>query len=240
MTKAGNPTVEWMEIGRSTTSKTENKKRANVQIDNYYVVIGFEVNKPSAFKDKTHDLAEDYGHAFFYIVKNEIVSMIFSFGPDGPGKHGWFNKAEESLLPAPLKNGFNNSRPGTADYHISEHVKAFRINITLKQGIALGKATQKARADIKSGKIRYTAYMNDTCAESARELLSEAKIDNPSGFGWVKHSQMLSFPIAWATNPYMWHHNFIKSGAIELNFRPPVYDWTPTVGEPDPILGVRN
>lgn len=108
--------------------------------------------------------------------------MVFSFGPDGPGKNGWLNKGNKIPLPAPLKNSYNNSRPGTADYHITEPVKAFKIKLTLKQGLALEEATMKARDNIKSGKIRHTAYSNDTCAETAREILSEAKIENPSEY----------------------------------------------------------
>lgn len=227
----------WIEVGRSQSSKIENKNRTQVLLDDYYVVIGFEVNNPNAFKNKVHDLAIDYGHAFFYIVKNKLISMVFSFGPGTIGKFGWFNDGGESKIPAPLKDGYSNSRLGTADYEITEPVKAFKIKITAAQGAALEAATKKARDEIFQRKIMYTAYVNDTCAETAKEVLSEAEIDNPSGLGLVKHSGILPFTLTWATNPYMWHHELLESGAVELKFSPPPGPWVPPVGAPDPIFG---
>lgn len=37
----------WVSAGSSQTSPVENKIRAQVSIDSYYVVVGFEVNNPS-------------------------------------------------------------------------------------------------------------------------------------------------------------------------------------------------
>jgi hypothetical protein len=241
MTGPTSGSKKWIEVGRSQSTLTENKNRAQVQLDDYYVVIGFEVNKPDAFKDKVHDLSVDYGHAFYYIVKNKSISMVFSFGPDGDGKNGWLNRGQNKYIPAPLKNGINNSRPGTPDYIISEPVKAFRIKISTKQGVALEAITKEAREDVKTGKIQYSAFLNDTCAETARELLADADIDNPSGSGTVKHSRVMPVSVPWVTNPYMWHHNFVKSGSVEKIFTPPPErTWRPTIGQSDPIFGDVN
>jgi hypothetical protein len=236
------PEKKWVEIGRSTTSSPDNKKRAEVKVDDYYVVVGFEVNNASAFKDDTQDLAIDYGHAFFYVVKNKVIVKLLSFGPGGAGKTGWFNRGSSEApngynTGAFIKDGYQNSRPGDADYPITETVKAFKINLTQKQGTDLVAVTENARKDIKSGKQRYTAYLNDTCAETARDILKKASITTPSGSGKVKHSDIVSFPIAYAVNPYMWHHNFKKEGKTEVTYKPPYASWRPPTGEMDPIFG---
>lgn len=233
----------WIEIGSSTTSPKDNKTRAEVVVDDYYVVIGFEVNKSEAFKDETQDLGKDYGHAFFYLVKNKKVVKSFSFGPKGPGKIGWFdsggiggvdNKYDTGAV---LKDGYKDSRPGSPDYHISEPVKVFKLKLTPKQARDLITETDLVREKINSGKQKYTAFMNDTCAETARDILKSANIDTPSGSGKIKHSGVASFPIAYAVNPYMWHHNFIKNGNTETSFDPPGRpEWHPPIGEPDPIF----
>jgi hypothetical protein len=223
----------WEEIGRSTTSPTKNTTRKEVKVDDYYVVVGFEVNNMKAFQPATvisgklipdvimagdvttlvHDLNIDYGHAFFYIVKNNLVGQVFSFGPKGGGKVGWFG-AGDNLTPnkynrgAFLKDGFKNTRPGIPNYHVNEKINAFKIALSLKQGLSLLKETDKIRAEITSGKQKYTAYMNDTCAEAARDILSSSDIDTPSGSGWVKHTGVVNFPLVYAVNPYMWHHRF--------------------------------
>ncbi len=225
---------EWIELGRSTSSPKENTDRAIVELDDYYVVIGFEVNNPKAFMDKTHDLAVDYGHAFYYVVKNSLISKALSFGPGDEGKIGWFNSGR----PAPIKDGYMNSRPGDVDYPIRETVKAFKIALTPAQGRILELETEKFREKVKSGKEKYTAYLNDTCAESARDLLDAADIRTPSGSGRVKHSDILSFPIAYAINPYMWYSNFVDEGISEMVMElGEDEEWQPPVGEIDPIFG---
>ena len=213
---------------------TDDKKRKEVvvKVDVYYVVVGFEVNKPEAFKANqidlplvepitvtyTHDLAVDYGHAFFYIVKNDKISQIFSFGPEANGKRGWFGKGSDTDTSrnkhdggAILKDGRANTRGGTPDYRITEIVNAFKIPLAAPIGIALETKTNVMRKKIVDLDQQYTAYMNDTCAETARDLLSSAGIDTPSGSSMVKKSNIVNFPVAYAINPYMWHHNFVTS-----------------------------
>lgn len=234
----------WIEVGRSTTTDPSNTDRKEVELDDYYVVVGFEVNHPDAFKDKIHDLGIDYGHAFFYIVKNKKVSKLFSFGPGGRGKVGWLDKGNQ-LVPngydrgAAIKDGYQNSRPGDADYAITETVKAFKVPLSQKQGIDLEAETDAVRKKIRDGKQRYTAYINDTCAETARDILTDANVSTPEGAGKIKHSGIAPFSVAYAVNPYMWHHNFKESGAAEATFFIPVgsSDWRPPIGDADPIFG---
>jgi hypothetical protein len=221
-------TGTWEEIGRSTTSPIENKERKEVKVDEYYVVVGFEVNHPEAFVDNTHDLAVDYGHAFFYVVKNKVVSKFLSFGPAGVGK----------VVPySPIKDGYANARPGTPDYGIDDKVKAFKIILTVKQGIKLEAKTEERRKLIISKKLKYTAWSNATCANTARSVLSDAGINTPSGDSNVKKSDVLGKVfIPWQVNPYKWHDSFVKAKQKEVTYVPPSKGWTVSVGDADPIF----
>lgn len=235
---------QWKAVATSTMTPTDNKKRKEVELkDSYYVVVGFEVNSPAAFVNNTHDLAEDYGHAFFYTVRNNIIQQRFSFGPNGLGKTGWFDSGGRNRgtpnnydTGAILKDGFKNSRPGTPDYGISEKILSFKITLTKKQAEELENNTRKVREQIISGKQQYTAYINDTCAETARDILSESGIDTPSGTGKIKHSDIANFPVAYAVNPYMWHHNFKNSGYKEINYEADERSWLPPLGAKDPLF----
>ena len=242
-------TSVWKEIGRSLTTPTATTKRAEVKIDDYYLVVGFEVNMAMAFVDNTHDLGISYGHAFFYLVKNKMVTKSFSFGPSGSGKIGWFNagaagEGNKYNTGAKLKNGYINARPGTPDHAITEPVKAFRIKLTLVQAKNLEIQVDKIRMEIQNKKYKYNVIVNDTCAESAKEVLDDSGIDTPSGSGSIKDSKRFSFVITSAVNPYQWHHNFKQAGHKEVVFKPPsVMDptnpgvWHPPIGVLDPIFG---
>ena len=245
MTKKPSRTMKWANIGSSSTSPVEQSARKIVELDVFYLVIGFEVNRADAFKHNIHDLAIDYGHAFYYLVKNLKIVQSFSFGPHGLGKVGWLDKGRSKgkqiyTVGAIKKDGVKNSRPGTADYEITEKVKSFKIPITRKQAEALIQNTVKARAEIYSGKLTYSAIVNDTCAETAKEILEDSNIDTPSGFGWIKHSNITDIPIAYAVNPYKWHRDF-KTSYDEVTFRsaePPT--WIPIIGETDSIYGTTS
>ncbi|WP_137172678.1 hypothetical protein [Massilia sp. HP4] len=245
MTKTPTGTIKWANIGSSSTSPVEQTVRRIVELDVFYLVIGFEVNSADAFKHEIHDLAIDYGHAFYYVVKNLKIVQSFSFGPHGLGKIGWLDKGRSTgkqiyTVGAIKKDGVKNSRPGTADYEITEKVKSFKIPITGKQADALIQNTNKARAEIYSGKLTYSAIVNDTCAETAKEILDDSNIDTPSGFGWIKHSSISEIPIAYAVNPYKWHRAF-KASYDEVTFRPgDPPTWRPIVGEADPIYGTLS
>lgn len=237
MTAIRKVTESWLAIGTSKTSPTENKTRAQASLDSYYVVIGFEVNKPEAFVDDIHDLAKDYGHAFFYLVKNISIKCAFSFGPAGIGKVGLLNRGRTMTS---IKNGANNARPATADYGITELVKAFKIPVTKKQAESLEQEVKSLRIEIYYDKVKYSALVNDTCAETAKEVLDNADVETPGGSGWIKHSDKMSVSVAYAVNPYKWHKNFKKEYS-ETNFKPDVMgEWIPVVGEDDPIFGAAG
>jgi hypothetical protein len=250
---------KWSNIGESISSLISNKKRKDVKVDDYYVVVGFEVNKPEAFVGDVHDLAVDYGHAFFYIVKNLLVEKVFSFGPAGAGKVGWGglgsnenpNWANTGAL---LKDGYQNSRPGTADYGITELVTAFKVTIDHATGLKVVKKTEEMRQKIVNG-MRYVAYLNDTCADIARDVLQSAGVKTPEGSGFVKHSGMgiatgtdIDVPLLGNkkigfshVNPYMWHKNFKAGAFASATYAPPIDpatggQWKPTVGSSDPIF----
>lgn len=225
----------WFSIGSSQTSPIENKIRAQVSLDTYYIVVGFEVNNPKAFVDEIHDLAQDYGHAFFYLVKNKTIKSLFSFGPAGMGKFGLLNRGGAMTS---VKNGVQNGRPATADYGITEPVKAFKMGLTKRQAEMVEHEVKKIRIEIYSGSVEYSALVNDTCAETAKEVLDDADVQTPKGSGWIKHSSKLSVAVAYAVNPYQWHNDF-KARYPEMNFNPDVEgEWLPVVGEDDPIFGV--
>lgn len=203
---------KWVKIGSSATSPVSNTQRKEVFADTYYLVVGFEVNNPNAYKDRVHVLDEDYGHAFFYTTKNAAVTQFFSFGPAGAGKVGWFNSGVRKDS-APIKDGYADSRPGTPDYEISEDIRIFKIDITASQAEGVIAETNKVRQAIISGKQQYTAWVNDTCAETAKEILDDAGIKTPAGSGPISKNGL---KLAYAVNPYRWHENFVKAGMREV------------------------
>jgi hypothetical protein len=78
--------------------------------------------------------------------------------------------------------------------------------------------------------------MNDTCAETARDVLHAADISTPSGSGPVKHSGIVNAPIAYAVNPYAWHQNFKKAGYAEVVGKLDDADPSLLVGAADPLF----
>jgi hypothetical protein len=237
----------WTKIGQSETSPIDNKVRKEVQLDSYYVVIGFEVNRSHAYVDGTHDLAVDYGHAFFYLVKNTLIARVFSFGPNGPGKVGWIDKGGQRWMRnryntgAILKDGTTTSRPATPNYAISEPVRAFRILLSFGQAKRLEQEVDKARSQIMNQQIKYNAMFNDTCAETAKEVLDDSGIETPSGYGTVKHSGILQLPLSYSVNPYQWHRDFKASGYKEVQYKPDKPGaWLPPIGTVDPVFGGKT
>jgi hypothetical protein len=194
-----------------------------------YVVLGFEVNDPSALTEEkvffsrrlVHNLDVDYGHGFFYVVddlKGKVVKF-FSFGPSGQGKVGWFNSGNTTA--APIKNGYADSRPGTPDYIIKEDTKLFRIMLTPDQFSNLLHETDKERDRIITGKQKYTAWINDTCAEAARDILLASGITTPSGTGVIRQPPVMVF----AVSPYIWYDNCVKAGYKEVELKPNIFNW---------------
>ena len=83
----------------------------------------------------------------------------------------------------------------------------------------------KFRKKAASGDEQYTAYMNDTCAEAAKDVLDDADIDTPSGKGYVTTPSEITnllfnpvyidgrkLPMTGQTfvNPYSWYDQFKK------------------------------
>lgn len=249
----GDPGKKWVLLGKSvTTPKHPDKKPKEVVISLPYAVVGFEVNNEAAFteidlmpdnkffnpldvhsKHWVHHLDEDYGHAFFYIVQYDKVVEFFSFGPNGKGKVGWMNKGGGSHAPnkwdlgAVIKEGHADSRPGTPDYEVGEDTRLFRIDLTVEQYSILIKETTKQRELITSGKQKYTAWVNDTCAETARDVFVAAGINTPSGTGLIQKSVVWVY----AVTPYMWYHNFKKEGRKEARISKRKRTWEVIMGD---------
>lgn len=200
------------------------KPTTSVVLNKYIVTIGFEVNYPDAFverdngwvsksNERTQLLDIDYGHAFFYVTKNDIVEVFFSFGPSGAGKSGWFNKGNSQApnkwnAGAPIKDGYASSRPGTPDYGIGETATLYRIVVNEDSAKKIIAEANQVRQQIISGDQKYTAWINDTCAETARDILSKYISNLPDGTGAIKQA---GIPTLNVINPYMWHYNFKKS-----------------------------
>ncbi len=187
---------QYREIGRSTCTPTTQTERKEVKILLPYVVVGFEVNNPNghAFDNLVQNLdmgnGGDYGHAFFYLVEDGKIVRLFSFGPNGErGKFGWLglgNKHPASRTGAVVKDGLKDERPSTANYQISEATSLFRVDVTKEQVDKLKAETDELVKDIKKGYEPYTVWRNDTCAETARDLLLKADIKTPEGAGKIK------------------------------------------------------
>lgn len=173
----------------------------------YIVTVGFETNVSTAFVYRTYDrgrdrftqeltqvLGEDYGHAFFYVTLSDVVQVFFSFGPNGPPK-------KESVR--------SSQRQGSADYLIKEKCTFYRMAVPQKQAQSIIAEANKVRAEITSGRQKYTAYVNDTCAETAYDILKPYILNLPSGTGPIDPKRAV--PTIWAINPYMWQHNFSQS-----------------------------
>lgn len=213
-------TNNWKKKGDAITNETNNKNRKIIKIQAPYVVVGFEVWTPpgTAFVNLVHNIDKSngghYGHAFFYLVEKEKIVRLFSFGPAGLGKTGWFDLGTQLAIAnkgAVIKDGRADTRPSTANYPIDEDTKLFRVDITSGQANKLKTAIDKFAKDIKEEKEPYTVWINDTCAETARDLLIKANIKTPEGSGKVKAPKIGEIPLITMVNPYMWHHNFLYS-----------------------------
>ncbi|ENV08082.1 hypothetical protein F966_03944 [Acinetobacter higginsii] len=202
------------------------KPVTKIVTQDYIITVGFEVNHPDAFVSKkngivfksdelTQLLDVDYGHAFFYVTKNDIVEVFFSFGPSGAGKDGWFGQGGMTRgapnnwnYGAAVKDGYASSRSGTPDYAITEKTHLYRMFVSETFGKKIIESTNKVRKEILAGGQKYTAWVNDTCAETAYDILVDYISNLPKGSGPVYKSGAITLNVI---NPYMWHHNFTKS-----------------------------
>lgn len=166
----------------------------------YILTVGFEVNNPEAFENDVHHVNIDYGHAFFYITKDNIVTVFFSFGPDR-----YRDDSNES----------DKIRPGDTSYGITESSKLYRLIITEKQAIDVKKLVDEFTKDVERGRKQFNIYFNDTCAKVARHILQRAKIYTPKGSSSVHtDSDVLTemvIGILQYVNPYKWESEFAKT-----------------------------
>jgi len=124
------------------------------------------------FSHNNQNLSEDYGHAFIYVTKNDIVMSSFSFGPA---------KSPESMTEA-----FGN-RPGNTLYKIGEVTKLFRFKISKEQAEKVRENIAQFTQKVASQQIHYAPYKNDTCAASAKEILDQSNIETPSGKSYASY-----------------------------------------------------
>ena len=175
----------------------------------YRLVVGFEVNKPSAFAGGIHDLNIDYGHMFFYLVdENEKISETFSFGPS-------------SSMTA--KGEFVGIE-GSIDYYITENTKLFNIDLNWYQYNYIKLKVKAKRANPP----RYLVALNNTCAEEGLDIMndlllgiglpsgqSKVKVPNHiTGYtdGYLTDKGITKFKIV---NPYALHSQMLAQGRTE-------------------------
>lgn len=199
---------------RSSTATTRLSKQNEVNVVKvtisreckYILTIGFETNHPEAFYNETLNLSVDFGHVFFYITKREplssfdIVDTFFSFGPLGYGESG------------KITNEYNGERPGDTTYLIKEVSQMFRLRISKKQAEKIKAKSAQFTHEVDTKKVFYNASTNDTCAETARDILSSSGVPTPDGHGAVVGTgnllaDMITYNLS-MVNPYMWFKNF--------------------------------
>lgn len=173
----------------------------NVQIKrkSYVLTVGFEVNHPEAYVGGVQDLSIDYGHAFFYLTKNNIVTVFFSFGPKG------------LAVPGKITDEYSGARPGDTSYGITEVTRLFRLKISEEMAGKVSKASKVFTEKVNAGSEHYYAFMNDTCAETARDVLIDGGVSTPSGSGPIKGVGADEITMAGSfVNPYKWYDSFSK------------------------------
>lgn len=168
-------------------------------VDNFYVIVGFEVNDQEAYEESVSRLVGkvsalrsyyDVGHAFTYIVKNNYIQNFLSLGPIGENTERVYGK-------------------GTPDYHISENINLFKISISSTQYHSLLKEIVKVRNRITTGKDNYDILIdNYSCASAAKKLLDTAIPSIPEAESYVLISPKITKRMI---NPYAWYSNFKKS-----------------------------
>ncbi|AOA57355.1 hypothetical protein [Acinetobacter larvae] len=238
-----------------TYSTEENKPTSVIKIDQYYLVVGFEVNVPQAYRNAKTTLSRkiekhqfmdgngvwDWGHAFFYIVKNEAVYCFFSYGPS-------IDKSEAQAR-GERKTGGGSiiGTSATCQYDIGEVAQLFTVDIDKE-------TADKIKADVdaiymqtnnyiyneeteewerhQSMDKKYRALTNETCAKEAEEILRKHLAPQiPAGMGYVKVKGLSKK----AVNPYAWHE---KVAAANLNhYTFPEY---PNVGRAEKLLAAYN
>ena len=224
--------------------KTEaNKPQEEVIVDKYFLLLGFETNfAETAFIEKEVGIfikkkeyvqilegeGRDYGHAFFYVTKNDVVESFFSFGPREELGEIKYKGGEVAGNEKPYANGYVNKRPSDSHYEITEVTRIFKLALTEKKFQKIVKKVEELEKKIAEGKP-YHVLMNDTCAEEAEDILDDIIDDFPDGKGYVDIGIMI--PPFKVVNPYMWCYQcFLKYG------KPYKYPEYPELGKAKNIL----
>jgi hypothetical protein len=195
--------------GKAKPSKNGEVNTVTVQIsreDKYILTVGFEVNYPEAFHNNVLNLSVDFGHAFFYVTRRptlsdyDIVDTFFSFGPAELGESG------------KITDEYNGERPGNTKYEITEKTKMFRLRISKEQAEKIKMNSTEFTKKVDNKTIFYDTSLNNTCAETARDILSTSRVSTPDGHGSVIGTgnnvvDIAAYSLA-LVNPYMWFKNF--------------------------------
>ena len=195
---------------KQTTAVTKPKEQnavAEHQEDFYNLVIGFEVNEPSAYREvyvapdgmrKVHYVLIDPGHTFMYLTKNGKITFFYSLGP-----HPGASSRERAY-------GL-----GTPEYRIPGATRLFRFNINETQHnqmLAKGKAY---RADVLAGTRYYNIFHNFTCARSARDIIATGWPNVPPGESFIGKGVVMEGVV----NPYAFYDDMstkYKNSEIQL------------------------
>lgn len=177
------------------------KPITELKTDIYYVVIMIDASHPEkAFGYRRYPFSTpfkyhtpvpgvgDPGHTLYYIVKNGVIQAVYSLGP-------------KSALQAARGQA-------TADCTMKTMAYAFKFNISKDKAIKLINETNEKRKLIAEGKIIYNAFVNDTCASTALDILRPYIPSLPQGRGKVGIDGIFIN----AVTPYWLFEDFKKAG----------------------------
>ncbi|EJX0634545.1 hypothetical protein ODD08_004688 [Salmonella enterica] len=190
-------------LKKQNESGEPNEKNVKItKPDRYVIAIGFEVNIDDAFQDDTLDLAIDFGHAFFYVTKNNVVTDFFSFGPT------------KVVAPGGEKSESIKKRIGMVNFPIKEMSKIFRFTLTKEQVERIHSEIELFSSRVSNKMEFFDVTTNNTCAKVSQLLLEQADISTPNSTSHVKSSKETDYN--WLTetfnfaNPYKWYNSFLK------------------------------
>lgn len=166
-----NLTTIWKTVGQLTTKPKGVLTPTEVKAQQIYVAVGFGVNTPEAYQGGVAYLNIDPGHAFLYTVRNNRVTRFFSFGP--------------------LTHGEFLNTPGTPDYGMDYPTRLFKVPVSAEQMDKVESKVDVYRKQITDGSMPYRGVANDTCAETARQILTESGVNTPNGTGPVSAYKQL-------------------------------------------------
>lgn len=186
---------------QSDQNEASERKVKITKPDRHILAIGFEVNIGKAFQNNALDLAIDFGHAFFYMTKNNVVTDFFSFGPT------------KTVAPDGEKSDSLKRRIGMVNFPIKEISRVFRFTLTKEQIERIRAEIESFSHKVDSKKIFFDVLTNNTCAKVAQILLTRADISTPDSVSHVKSSEQTDYN--WFTqtfdfaNPYKWYNSFL-------------------------------